>query len=285
LERGWRPQPAASLYFNAHLLDEAPISREDATDDALDAAGSSPERSAFVLEIVARSHAGRVRENNEDSIAFLSPAGIAVLADGMGGLNAGEVASREAADRVLQGLGAGQGMQQVVEEANRSIFELSQSNAELQNMGTTLVALQLVGSQMWFGNVGDSRIYRYRDKTLAQLTSDHSVVQQLVDGGLMTAAEARRAPNRNIITRALGIESFVEVDILEEQPKEHDLYMLCSDGVTDMLEPEVLEALFVAHSAPTRLVDAIVDAANSAGGFDNISVVLVAVAAEKESIE
>jgi len=239
-----------------------------------------------------------VRGNNEDSIAFRAPAGIAVLADGMGGLNAGEVASREAADRVLQGLGAGLAMQRVVEDANRSIFELSRSDAELNNMGTTLVALHLVGRQMSLANVGDSRIYRFRDQTLDQLTNDHSVVQQLVDGGLITADEARRAPNRNIITRALGIEAAVEVDVLEEQPKANDLYMLCSDGVTDMLEPEALKALFVAHSATPlvasgatplvapgatqRLVDAIVDAANAAGGYDNISVILVTVNAASE---
>ena len=253
-----------------------------ATEAATDAANSEPERSAFALEMVARSHAGRVRENNEDSIAFRSPVGIAVLADGMGGLNAGEVASREAADRVLEGLVAGQGMQQVVEEANRSVFELSRTDAELNNMGTTLVALQLVGGQIWLGNVGDSRIYRFRDQTLDQLTSDHSVVQQLVDGGLMTPEEARRAPNRNIITRALGIENAVEVDVIEEQPQASDIYMLCSDGVTDMLEPEALKALFVAHSAPTDLVDAIVDAANTAGGYDNISVILVTVSAARE---
>ncbi len=258
-------------------LDEAVIATEVATD----AASSGPERSVLALEIVARSHAGRVRGNNEDSIAFLSLSGIAVLADGMGGLNAGEVASREAADRVLKGLGAGMGMQQVVEDANASIFELSRSDAELNNMGTTLVALQLVDNQMWLANVGDSRIYRFRDQTLDQLTCDHSVVQQLVDSGLMTAAEARQAPNRNIITRALGIEATVEVDVLEEQPQASDLYMLCSDGVTDMLEPEELQALFVAHSAPSLLVDAIVDAANTAGGFDNISVILVTVTGKK----
>lgn len=255
----------------------------DEADIATEVASPEPEAQAFALQMFARSHAGRVRPNNEDSIAFLSLAGTAVLADGMGGLNAGEVASREAVDRVLKGLGAGLGMRQVIEDANRSIFELSQSDDDLRNMGTTLVALQLEGSHLWLGNVGDSRIYRYRDEKLAQLTIDHSVVQQLVDNGLMTEAEARRAPNRNIITRALGIEAAVLVDVIEEEPKARDLYMLCSDGVTDMIEPEALQALFVEHAAPASLVDAIVSAANTAGGFDNISVILVTVSSGAET--
>ena len=229
------------------------------------------------MQIIARSHPGRVRPNNEDSIGFVAHEGIAVLADGMGGLNAGEVASRHAVDLMLQGLTAGLSMQQAVVDANRTIYDLSRSDPELHNMGTTLVALRCVEDTLWLANVGDSRIYRYRASLLRQMTKDHSVVQQLVDGGVMSPAEAQVAPNRNIITRALGIEGEVEVDVLHDSISDDDLYMLCSDGVTDMLAPEALEALFQAHSleqAPL-LVDAIVQAANDAGGSDNISLVLV----------
>ncbi len=229
------------------------------------------------VQIIARSHPGRVRPNNEDSIGFVAHEGIAVLADGMGGLNAGEVASRHAVDLMLQGLTAGLSMQQAVVDANRTIYDLSRSDPELHNMGTTLVALRCVEDTLWLANVGDSRIYRYRASQLRQMTKDHSVVQQLVDGGVMSPAEAQVAPNRNIITRALGIEGEVEVDVLHDSISDDDLYMLCSDGVTDMLAPEALEALFQAHSleqAPL-LVDAIVQAANDAGGSDNISLVLV----------
>ena len=229
------------------------------------------------VQIIARSHPGRVRPNNEDSIGFVAHEGIAVLADGMGGLNAGEVASRHAVDLMLQGLTAGLSMQQAVVDANRTIYDLSRSDPELHNMGTTLVALRCVEDTLWLANVGDSRIYRYRASLLRQMTKDHSVVQQLVDGGVMSPAEAQVAPNRNIITRALGIEGEVEVDVLHDSISDDDLYMLCSDGVTDMLAPEALEALFQAHSleqAPL-LVDAIVQAANDAGGSDNISLVLV----------
>lgn len=155
------------------------------------------------VQIIARSHAGRVRPNNEDSIGFVAEAGIAVLADGMGGLNAGEVASRHAVDLMLQGLTGGLPMQQAVVDANRTIYDLSRNDPELHNMGTTLVALRCVEDTLWMANVGDSRIYRYRASVLTQLTKDHSVVQQLVDGGVMSPAEARVAPNRNIITRAL----------------------------------------------------------------------------------
>ena len=226
--------------------------------------------------MVARSHSGKVRPNNEDSIGFLAHAGTAVLADGMGGLNAGEVASHQAVELVLKGLGAGLGMQQVIEDANRDVYSLSQTDPGLNNMGTTLVAWQLSGDVVWLGNVGDSRIYRHRGSELTQLTRDHSVVQQLVDSGVMTPQEARAAPNRNIITRALGIESNVDVQVLQDKPQPGDVYMLCSDGVTDMLEPDVLAELFKTHEAPERLVDAIVDAANEAGGVDNISAILVA---------
>lgn len=201
----------------------------------------------------------------------------------MGGLNAGEVASQHAVDLVLQGLSAGLGVKQVVEDANRTVFELSQSDASLNNMGTTLVATRLEGHQMWLANVGDSRIYRYREAELLQLTSDHSVVQQLVDGGLLSEAEARTAPNRNIITRALGIEAQVEVDVLHDDVRCADLYLLCSDGVTDMLEPEALAKLFEAHDTPATLVDAIVDASNAAGGADNISAIIVEVTQPRSS--
>jgi len=234
------------------------------------------------IEILARSHPGRVRPNN----------GIAVLADGMGGLNAGEVASQHAVDLMLQGLTAGLPMEQAAIDANRVIYELSRDDPELYGMGTTLVALSCADQALWLANVGDSRIYRYREGRLEQLTRDHSVVQQLVDSGELSAAEARVAPNRNIITRALGIEATVQVDVLQEAMQQDDLYMLCSDGVTDMLAPEELATLFVTHqeqvsrvpastpAACADLLDAIVQAANDAGGVDNISVVLVRVVAQ-----
>lgn len=262
-----RPWRCASLYLGPQFATDIAI--------ATQVINSPQSDSVPKLNMVARSHAGLVRPNNEDSIGFVAAAGVAVLADGMGGLNAGEVASRHAVDLVLQGLAAGLPLQQVVEDANRTVFELSQNDSALNNMGTTLVAMQLVGDQLWLANVGDSRIYRFRAGTLSQLTHDHSVVQQFVDSGLMSAAEARVAPNRNIITRALGIEGGVEVDVLSDQPQVNDLYMLCSDGVTDMLAPDALEDLFVAHVQPSELVDAIVDASNAAGGVDNISAVLV----------
>lgn len=244
------------------------------------------------VEIVARSHAGRVRPNNEDAVGFVADAGIAVLADGMGGLKAGEVASQQAVDLMLQGLSAGLPMAQAAMDANRAIYELSRNDPELEGMGTTLVAVRFSGDGLWLANVGDSRIYRYRARGLVQLTKDHSVVQQLVDSGVLSAAEARVAPNRNIITRALGIDGSVDVDVLSDAIAQDDLYMLCSDGVTDMLAPEDLTALFDTYQEQlsrrpagvrlfcANLVDAIVQAANDAGGVDNISVVLVRVVAK-----
>jgi len=265
-----RPRRGAALYSGLHNYRRPP--HRTRISQRRHPAVLAP---SFGVRIVARSHAGRVRPNNEDAVAFSADDGVACLADGMGGLNAGEVASRHAVDSVLRGLLEGLPMESVVRDANRGIWERSCADAELHNMGTTLVALRLSGDNLWLANVGDSRIYRFRERALTQLTHDHSVVQQYVDSGLMSEKEARVAPNRNIITRALGIEGDVEVDVLQEQPAGGDVYMLCSDGVTDMLAPDQLQALFVAHPQPENLVDVIVDSANEAGGVDNISVVLV----------
>lgn len=223
-----------------------------------------------------RSDPGQVRANNEDAISFDVAAGIAVLADGMGGLEAGEIASRIAVDTLMMKMLSKQPLLQAVTEANQRIFTAARDNAGWRNMGTTLIAAQLDGPLLRFANVGDSRLYRYRGDCLEQLSHDHSVVQQLLDSGAVTEEEAWVAPNRNIITRALGIESEVEVDIETVPLAPADLFLLCSDGLSDMLRPADIQTLFARHEGqPADLVDALVDAANAAGGADNISVVLV----------
>ena len=226
--------------------------------------------------MVGRTHQGRVRTNNEDAISFDTVAGIAVLADGMGGLNAGEVASRIAVDTVFTALLSRQPLADAVLAANERVFESARSNAAWRNMGTTLIAARIGAGELSFANVGDSRIYRYRGGQLEQLSQDHSVVQQLIDSGALSEEEAWLAPNRNIITRALGIEAVVEVDLHSVPLAPADLFLLCSDGLSDMLRLADLQALFERHAdAPAQLVDALVDAANDAGGVDNISVLLV----------
>ena len=228
------------------------------------------------MYIYGRSDQGRVRTNNEDAISFDTTAGIAVLADGMGGLNAGEVASRIAVDTVFTALLSRQPLLEAVTAANLRVFESARSNKSWRNMGTTLVAAVIEAGELRFANVGDSRVYRCRAGSLEQLSVDHSVVQQLRDAGALSDEEVWLAPNRNIITRALGLEANVEVDLLNVPLEPADLFLLCSDGLSDMLRHEELQAIFEYNAGePGNLVDALVDAANIAGGADNISVLLV----------
>ena len=238
------------------------------------------------MRIAARSDQGKVRYNNEDCLAFDARLGIAVLADGMGGLNAGEVASATAVEAVMQHLventerlgqdEAGATLREALELANRRVYALSDSRREFNGMGTTVVVAVVNDGRFIAAHIGDSRAYRFRDGELARLTSDHSLVQQLVAQGILSAAEARRAPNRNIVTRAVGIEIDVECDLTEVDAVVGDLFLLCSDGLTDMLDDPVIATLcaeWIADEELAPLVDTLVDAALAAGGFDNVSVV------------
>ncbi len=236
------------------------------------------------MRIAARSDQGKVRSNNEDCLAFDARLGIAVLADGMGGLRAGEVASATAVEAVMQQLvdnaarltrhESPQVLRDALEFANRRVFALADSRREFNGMGTTVVIGALHDGRFVAAHIGDSRAYRFRDGELARLTSDHSLVQQLVEQGILSAAEARRAPNRNIVTRAVGIDVDVECDLTEVDVVDGDLFLLCSDGLTDMVDDTTI-ARFCAENAdgePGGLVDALIDAALAEGGFDNVSV-------------
>ncbi|HEY5647477.1 MAG TPA: PP2C family serine/threonine-protein phosphatase [Pseudomonadales bacterium] len=239
------------------------------------------------MKIVAYSDTGKVRRNNEDAYGFDAEAGVAVLADGMGGLDAGEVASRIAVDTVLSGLRSSTGLSDallaaVIAEANQAVLEKSIEKGV--EMGTTLVTWLLTGQgQCLVGHVGDSRAYRVRAGILRRLTRDHSMVQQMVDEGLLNEAEAETSPNRNVITRALGIGGEVEVDVRSWVHSPGDLYLLCSDGLTDMVPEVEIQSILAAVGPPTEAqaadldsaAAALVDRANAAGGHDNVSVMLI----------
>jgi PPM family protein phosphatase len=239
------------------------------------------------MRIAARSDQGKVRDNNEDCLAFDARLGIAVLADGMGGLRAGEVASATAVEAVMQHLventdrlnvdQAGDTLREALDLANRRVYALADSRREFSGMGTTVVAGAMNDGRFTAAHVGDSRAYRFRDGELARLTSDHSLVQQLVEQGILSADEARRAPNRNIVTRAVGIEIDVECDLTEIDAREGDLFLLCSDGLTDMIDDATIARFCSAHASaePAQVVDVLVNAALIEGGFDNISVVVL----------
>jgi serine/threonine protein phosphatase PrpC len=250
------------------------------------------------LDVASLSHPGMVRSHNEDAIFVDGAGGLAVLADGMGGYNAGEVASGIAVDAITKNLlpdllarrdltkvdsasgrtHAALLLQQQIEAANKAIYEAAQARPECAGMGTTIVASVFCGNRASIGHVGDSRCYRLRGEALEQLTRDHSLLQEQIDSGMLTPERAKYSLNKNLVTRALGIDESSPVDIVEYRIETGDIYLLCSDGLTDMVDAEAIGATLVRHRANLGAAAAeLVDLANRGGGRDNISVVLVAI--------
>jgi PPM family protein phosphatase len=232
-----------------------------------------------VAEHYAGSDTGRQRRANEDSLLARSP--LFVVADGMGGAQAGEVASRIAVESFGEGLGNSRSPEETLAEyaraANARIYELSRSNAEQAGMGTTLTALYVGELEVAIAHVGDSRAYCLREGELLRLTDDHSLVDELIRQGRLTPEEAEDHPQRSIITRALGPEEMVEVDTRSYRARAGDVYLLCSDGLTTMLgEAQLAEALR-AHPDLHDAGEALIAQANEAGGRDNITVILLRV--------
>ena len=250
-----------------------------------------------VLEIVLRTDTGRVREHNEDAVFANPHLGLIVLADGMGGYNAGEVASSMAATRVAAELEtslaargphvpdgaageafAGHCLRDAIADANAAIFQAAQDDARYAGMGTTLVATLFFDDRLVVAHVGDSRLYRFRDGTLAQLTHDHSLLQEQIDSGLLSVEEARHSLNRNLVTRALGVDPLVEVELAEHPVQPGDLYLLCSDGLNDMVPDEEIALALQALSGNLELAaQQLVEMANDNGGRDNVSLILIRV--------
>ncbi|HEU4656752.1 MAG TPA: Stp1/IreP family PP2C-type Ser/Thr phosphatase [Capillimicrobium sp.] len=219
---------------------------------------------------------GRQRRANEDSLFARSP--LFVVADGMGGAQAGEVASQTAVEVFSQGLPDGGSaearLQARVIEANRAIHQLSREDAGRAGMGTTLTAAYVGDEDVAIAHVGDSRAYRWRDGALERLTEDHSLVEELKRQGKLTDEEADEHPQRSIITRALGPEPAVEVDTLTAPARHGDVFLLCSDGLTSMIGEAAIADVLGRHEALSDAARALVGAANEAGGRDNITVVL-----------
>jgi protein phosphatase len=241
-----------------------------------------------VIEYAQRTDTGRQRPANEDS--FVARAPLFAVADGMGGAQAGEVASQMAVEVLHEGLGVGtdgtvaERLRDQVLEANSRIHQRAQSDSRNAGMGTTLTAAYVDERRLVVVHVGDSRLYRLRDGVLERLTRDHSLVEELVRQGRLTPEEAEQHPQRSIITRALGPESEVAVDSEVLRVQDGDLFMVCSDGLTAMLSDERIAGFLLAGedqgSPLEHRVDALVDAANEAGGRDNITVLLFRVASE-----
>ena len=223
------------------------------------------------------SDTGRRRRRNEDAYVCAPP--LFAVADGMGGAQAGEVASGLAAAVLEEGAGDERGEERVaslIQEANRRVFQRSNEDAATSGMGTTMtVALvDSSGGTIAFGHVGDSRAYRVRDGRLEQLTDDHSLVGELVRSGKLSPEEAESHPQRSVITRALGTEPDVDVDTFTVEARPDDLYLLCSDGLTDMVSADEIFSLLDGSDDLDLAARALVEAANAGGGEDNITVVL-----------
>ncbi len=243
------------------------------------------------------SDTGRVRDHNEDAIRSDPDIGLMVLADGMGGYNAGEIASGIAVqivtDMAIEGaerqerddIDSHSGLMRqsivlrdAVYRANKIIYQTAQSQTHCEGMGTTIVACMFFDNKISVAHVGDSRAYRLRDGELIQLTMDHSLLQELVDRGYYSAEEAQRSTNRNYVTRALGVEPTVEVEVHEHEVLPEDIYLLCSDGLPDMVEDEDIHLTISTFNASLDVVgQQLVELANDHGGRDNISVMLAQV--------
>jgi PPM family protein phosphatase len=230
-----------------------------------------------VAEQYAVSDTGRQRRANEDSLLARAP--LFVVADGMGGAQAGEVASRIAVESFQQGLGEAAepeaALAALALAANSHIHELSHANVEQAGMGTTLTALYVGEEEVSIAHVGDSRAYCLRDGELLRLTDDHSLVDELIRQGRLTPEEAVEHPQRSVITRALGPEGAVEIDTRSYRARHGDVYLLCSDGLTTMVGEDVLAAELLANARLRDAGEALVRDANEAGGRDNITVLLL----------
>jgi len=249
------------------------------------------------IEFADMSDTGMVREHNEDAIGSIADMGLMVLADGMGGYNAGEVASGIAVQTITD-LAAEGAMREerneidphtglmrqtivlrdAVARANKIIYQTAQSQTHCEGMGTTLVASMFYDNKISIAHVGDSRAYRLRNEKFEQLTMDHSLLQELVDRGFYSEEEAQRSTNRNYVTRALGVEPTVEVEVQEYEVLPEDIYLLCSDGLPDMVEDEDIHLTISTFNASLDVVgQQLVQLANEHGGRDNVSVMLAQV--------
>ena len=250
------------------------------------------------LQTASLTDPGRVRDHNEDCIESRPEIGLYVLADGMGGYNAGEVASGMATSLIADGiqeawnpreasrLGREQAkarteelIREHIQRSNSAIFTTSQNNPECAGMGTTLVMCLFFDNFVTVAHIGDSRLYRLRGDRMEQVTRDHSLLQEQLDSGLITPEEAKLSQNKNLVTRALGIDPTVEPEIHVHETQPDDIYLLCSDGLSDMVEDEEIRlTLITLNSNPSLTVQQLVQAANDNGGRDNISAMLIRVA-------
>jgi protein phosphatase len=237
-----------------------------------------------IVDEAARTDAGRQRRANEDSYYARAPA--FAIADGMGGAQAGEVASRIAAEAFDERTDDGSAEQQlarVAKAANRRIFDMGEGDSSLRGMGTTLTGALVGDGEVTIVHVGDSRAYLFREGQLRQLTRDHSLVEELRRQGRLTSEEAEEHPQRSVVTRALGVEPDVQLDVHTHQARSGDLFLLCSDGLTSMVRQDRVQEIVAGSDSLQAAADRLVAEANEMGGRDNITVVLFRLGGEEDN--
>lgn len=246
------------------------------------------------IEMVALTDRGCVRPNNEDAVFIDAARGLAILADGMGGHRAGEVASRMAVTALAGELGHAFAQQppgvaaaprleraqavlaDVIRRTNAAIRAAAASHAKFAGMGATLVVVLFYDDKFVVAHVGDSRLYRWREGFLTRLTRDHSLLQEQLDSGMIGTDQARHSPMRNLVTRALGADDDIDIEFGGSPVLPEDVYLLCSDGLNDMLEDHEIAAILAAKAGdPQACAQQLIDLANARGGRDNVSVILV----------
>ncbi|MEW6369163.1 MAG: Stp1/IreP family PP2C-type Ser/Thr phosphatase [Acidobacteriota bacterium] len=246
-------------------------------------------------EFCARTDVGRKRKGNEDSFIANEPLGLFVVADGMGGHAAGEVASRTAVECVEEFIRLTSDDREItwpfefdeslsaeanrlriaIRLANRKVIKMPEEHHEYQGMATTVVAVLFAGEALHVAHVGDSRLYRVRGGAITQLTNDHSWVNEQVLSGLISASQAKNHPLRNVVTRAVGSRWDLDVDILTEHAEDGDVFLLCSDGLSSMLDDEEMLKLVLANPTAAEACDKLIQGANEAGGEDNITAIVI----------
>ncbi len=247
------------------------------------------------IEYAGLTHVGMKRNHNEDSFLLVPEANLFIVADGMGGHSSGEIASRIAVEEIAEffrmterdeeatwpfKMDRNRSYQEnrmcvAVKLANTRIVEASIAEPKYKGMGTTVVAMLFRGNTAYVGHVGDSRVYRLRDGKLEQVTDDHSLLNDYIKAKKLTAEEIEAFPHKNVIVRALGMKETVEVDVLKEEPRDGDVYILCSDGLSGMIPDEqVLEIVSSSLDDLNVASERLIEAANAAGGTDNVTVVI-----------
>lgn len=245
-----------------------------------------------ILEFAGLTDIGQARSHNEDAIEICEERSFAILADGMGGYNAGEVASQMSVNIVKkyllhkyetswlprfawQTLIPTLWINEAITEANTKVLSYGNGNIENKGMGTTIVVALCYYDKLVIGHVGDSRVYRFRKNSLTQITHDHSVVQSQIDSGLISQEDAYYSPIKNLITRAVGTYDEIDVEIKHHAMQQEDIYLLCSDGLSDMVNQLQIEQILQQHSNNLKTCcEILIKNANERGGFDNISVIL-----------